>query len=71
MIYYMILDLLLKSLSAETYALIFVAVIFYAIYKMISSKYLAYKTQRNAYRAYWNQRVAEREKNEQENGGQK
>lgn len=69
MIYYMILDLLLNSLSAETYALIFVSVIFYGIYKVVSEKYRVYKTKRDAYRAYWCQRLAKREKYENENGG--
>lgn len=70
MIYYMILNLFMNSLSGETYALIFLTAIFYGSYKLISSKYRAYRERRDAYRAYWDQRIAEREKYERENGGQ-
>lgn len=71
MIYYMILSLFTKSLSGETYALIFLSIIFYGIYKLVSKKFRAYKTKRDAYRAYWDQRIAEREKYGDEDGGQR
>ncbi|MGL9746408.1 hypothetical protein [Enterococcus sp. DIV0170] len=66
-----LLQLILEAISAETYALIILAIIFYTTYKFVSGKYRDYKNKRDAYRKYWRQRIEKSEKIKREEADRK